>query len=321
MVRRLVPVILCVLAAACSNSGSSSKTASTVAPATSAATGSTAATTTGSITPITTSSTTPVTTAALPAVLQPVSFATLDEGAGSPRGFAQGAHETHVATDPEWASFWPTHSNTRLPRVDFSSDCVVGTFMGQMSGGSHTTQIVGVSRDTNSDDLHATVREFRLGAWKPNTRNLTSPFHLVTCDTAVSGQGTVTVDRQHLLDFETLAAGSDSALGANDPAYTGGLHVFRSGADFAVFYATVRPGVRPPRRRLPDANGRGRHGSLHCAVRQHGRNAPSPPRREDRRAARDLPREPLSRRRRPAAGHRDAVSDPARDPRHRDRSP
>jgi hypothetical protein len=229
MIRRSLPLILLALLAGCGHSSSSrasSSTASAVAATTSTSTG-------------------PVTTAAvIPANFQPVGFETLDVGSGS---LVQVADEAHIGTDADWTFFWPSHSQAALPpSVDFTSESVVGTFLGQIGGGSHFTRVINVDRDTNSDDLHAVVREFRLGAWKPNTRILTSPYHLVRCATAVSGQGALTVDRQTLLDFETIAAGSDSAIGAGDPTYTGGLEVFRDGAAFNAFFAQVRPSVRPP---------------------------------------------------------------------------
>lgn len=229
MIRQTLPLILLALLAGCghsSSSGSSSSSASAVAATTSTSTG-----------PVTTS-------VVIPANFERVGFETLDVGAGS---LVQVASETHVGTDADWTFFWPSHSQAALPpTVDFANESVVGTFLGRIGGGSHFTRVINVSRDTNSDDLHSVVREFRLGPWKPNTRILTSPFHLVRCETAVSGQGTLTVDRQTLLDFETIAAGSDSAIGAGDPTYTGGLEVFRDGAAFSAFYAQLRPSVRPP---------------------------------------------------------------------------
>lgn len=230
-------VLSALLIAGCGSSSSSQPTASTVASSTSASTTSVATTTSG----------TTVTTPPLPAAFQTVAFETLEEGQGSPRGFAQGAHEVQVATDADWTLFWPTHNtSTRPPRIDFSQETVIGSFMAQLGGQSHFTQVIGVERDTNSEDLRATVREFRLGAWKPNTRILTAPYHLVRCATAVDGTGTLSVERQTQLDYETFFSGSDSALGANDPAYTGGLHVLRDATAFATFLAQVRPGQRPP---------------------------------------------------------------------------
>jgi hypothetical protein len=204
-------------------------------------------------TPSTSTSTTAPTTTSTPppppppvANFQRVGWETVDVGSDSARGFSQGAHEDHVATAADWPFFWMTHSSATLPAIDFTSQSVVGTFMGQIGGGSHTTRIVNVWHDVNGDDLRALVREFRLAAWKPNTRNLTSPFHIVRCDAAVSGQGTLHVDRQTLLDFEVLTAGSDSAIGANDPTYQGGLQVFRDAASFGAFYALHQPNARPP---------------------------------------------------------------------------
>lgn len=230
-----------LLLAGCGSSSRSSKpAASTVASSTSAAT-----TTIASTTSTTAATTTPP--PPLPANFVPVSFETFEQGQGSPRGFAQGAHELHVATAADWTLFWPTHNtSSRPPRVDFSQETIVGSFMAQIGGQQHFTQVIGVERDANSEDLRATVREFRLGAWKPNTRILTAPYHLVRCETAVDGTGSLAVTRQTQLDFETLLAGSDSALGANDPTYKGGLHVFRDAGSFATFFAQVRPGQRPP---------------------------------------------------------------------------
>lgn len=232
-------VLSALLVAGCGNSSRSSKpAASTVASSTSATTTTVASTTT---------STTVVVLPPLPANFQPVSFETFEQGQGSPRGFAQGAHELQVATNADWTLFWPTHNtSSRPPLVDFSQDTIVGSFMAQIGGQQHFTQVIGVERDANSEDLHATVREFRLGAWKPNTRILTAPYHLVRCETAVDGTGTLDVTRQTQLDYETFLSGSDSALGANDPAYLGGLHVFRDGTTFAAFFAQVRPNQRPP---------------------------------------------------------------------------
>jgi hypothetical protein len=232
MIHRPLALALCLLAAGCGTNSSSSKSASTVGASTSA----------GSTTPVSTTST----TTPLPANFQLVGFETLDVGNDSPRGVAQGAHEVHVGTDADWAFFWPSHSQAQLPVVDFTQESVVGTFMGQMTSGVHNTRVINVSRDANSDDLHALVREFRMGAWRPQPSVLSSPFHLVRCASAVSGQGTLAVDRQANLDFEVLSAGSDSALGAGDPTYTGGLHVMRDAAALSTLYAQVLPGTRPP---------------------------------------------------------------------------
>ncbi|MBL4844099.1 MAG: hypothetical protein JKY65_01120 [Planctomycetes bacterium] len=239
--RTVLILALSALAFGCGNSRPSTPAAaSTVASSTSAST-TTIATSTSTVV------TTPPVVPPVPAQFEAVAFEVLDEGTNSLRGSAQGAHEVHVATDPDWTLFWPTHSaRTRPPVVDFSQESVVATFMGQISGGSHFTQVVNVSRDVNSDDLQALVREFRLGAWKPNIRILTTPFQIVRCATAVSGQGTLTIERQTQLDFETLTFGSVSEIGRNDPTYKGGLHVFRDAAAFNAFHVQVAPNQRPP---------------------------------------------------------------------------
>jgi hypothetical protein len=238
MSRHTLSLLVCALAAGCSG-GSRSGGATTAAPVTS---GSATAASTSSWS-FTNASPAPT---PLPPSFQLVGSDTLEAGSSSPRGVAQGDHEVHVATDTDWASFWPTHSGAVLPAVDFSQESVVGAFLGQISGTENWTRVIHVARDLNSDDLRARVRSFRRGPWRPVVRVLTSPFHLVRVDSAVSGQGALLVDRQTQLDFEVIAAGPNSALGAGDPTYPGGLRVIRDGADFNAFFAQIQPGVRPP---------------------------------------------------------------------------
>lgn len=236
MRRSSLSLIVCLLAAGCGGEYEDPGAASTSGGSTSG--GSTGGGSTGG------GSTT------LPPVpnQQLVAIETVDVGDDSPRGAAQGAHELHVATDSDWAFVWTTHSQAALPQVDFTQESVVGTFMGPMNPGAQFTRVINVSRNVNSDDLHAVVREFRPGAWwsPPLVPVGESPFHLVRCATAVSGQGALTVSRQTLLDFTPLRAGSDSALGAGDPTYAGGVHVARDDAALSALFAQVLPGVRPP---------------------------------------------------------------------------
>lgn len=229
--------LVCVVAG-CSKSERSSTNTTGVASTTTA--------TTGSIGSVTSSSSgTTATTTPPPPSFQAVSFDVLEEGQSTLRA-GLGAHEVHVATDSDWAAFWPTHATTRPPVVDFTQSCVIGTFMGQVNTGGYSTEVINVWRDTNSDDLRVLVRSFRPGDWRPVPSVITSPFQLVECETVVTGQGSLAAGRQALLDFETLAAGSNSALGAGNPAYTGGLYVFRDDAAYTAFYAQIQPGVRPP---------------------------------------------------------------------------
>jgi len=223
----------------CSTSERSSSSTTGVASTTTATTGSVGSVTSSS------SGTSATTTPPPPPSYQAVGFDVLDEGQSTLRA-GLGAHEVQVGNDADWAAFWPTHASTRPPAVDFTQACVVGTFMGQVNTGGYATEVINVWRDANSEDLRALVRSFRPGDWRPVPSVITSPYQLVECDTAVTGQGSLTIGRQALLDFETLAAGSNSALGAGNPAYPGGLYVFRDDAAYTAFYAQIQPGVRPP---------------------------------------------------------------------------
>lgn len=196
--------------------------------------------------PVTSATPGPTTTAAPTPSFQAVAFETIDRGSDSPRGVALGAHEVVAATAPDWAALWASHDPGPLPALDPSRECVVATFLGPISGGSHTTEVVGLWRDVHGADLRALVRELRLAPWKINTANLTSPFHLVRGATSVARGGALSVARQDALDFDVLEAGSDSAIGANDPAYTGELALLRDAGALATFYARHRPGAAPP---------------------------------------------------------------------------
>jgi hypothetical protein len=196
--------------------------------------------------PVTSATPGPTTTAAPTPSFQAVAFETIDLGSDSPRGVALGAHEVVAANGPDWAALWASHDPGALPALDPARECVVATFLGPISGGSHRTEVVGVWRDARGDDLRALVREARLAPWKVNTANLTSPFHLVRCATSVARGGALSVARQDALDFDVLEAGSDSAIGANDPAYTGELALLRDAGALATFYARHRPGAAPP---------------------------------------------------------------------------
>jgi hypothetical protein len=197
--------------------------------------------------PVTSATPGPTTTATPTPSFQAVAFETIDRGSDSPRGVTLGAHEVVAATAADWAAVWASHAPGALPALDPSRECVVATFLGPISGGSHGTEVVRVWRDVRGGrDLRALVREFRLAPWKINTANLTSPFHLVRCAASVIPGGALSVARQDALDFDVLEAGSDSAIGANDPAYTGELALLRDAGALATFYARHRPGAAPP---------------------------------------------------------------------------
>ncbi|MEZ6189268.1 MAG: hypothetical protein R3F62_30230, partial [Planctomycetota bacterium] len=192
MFRPLLVAAVGCLAVGCGSSRS------TVGSTTSAAVSSTSGTSVGSSTPAPTTSTPPQ-----PAAFQLVSWETVDQGVQSPRGQTLGAHELQVASDADWRAFWPTHSAQPAPSVDFAQRSVVGSFMALTPGSTNHTSVLWVERDANSDDLRVLVREHRLGPWAASTvRVTTAPFHLVSVDTPVSGQGTLAVERQALLDME-----------------------------------------------------------------------------------------------------------------------
>jgi hypothetical protein len=192
---------------------------------------------TPSITPVTTS------TPAYTPVFAAVDFSPLDRGAGTPTTTAYGAYEELFTDATAFYAFWTAHTPAlTMPIIDFSKECVLGAFLGFMSGGSHTTEVIAVEGEAQGQGVRAVIREFRLAPWKPNTKQLTSPFHVVRCATTVAAGAPVLVRRQHLLDFEKIESGSLSAIGANDPTYQGELVLIDNKTDLADFYARHNPG-------------------------------------------------------------------------------
>ena len=56
----------------------------------------------------------------------------------------QSAKQVTVRTDAEWNALWKDHAPTaRMPAVDFTSDMVVGIFLGSKPSSGHGVEIVG----------------------------------------------------------------------------------------------------------------------------------------------------------------------------------
>jgi len=178
-----------------------------------------------------------------PMSLEPISFNSFQQGPGSL--YMPASPEQILFSDiGSFSAFWVKHSTTRPRFVDFRKQSAIAAFLGKIGGSHHKVDIVQVSREPGGKDFYAVVREFRYGHWKPNTKQLGSPFHIVEVDTPALGS--MLVKREQVLDFEVISAGSQSAIGKGDPSFKGSLEVFRDAPSFTTFYDRHAPGHQPP---------------------------------------------------------------------------
>jgi hypothetical protein len=83
-----------------------------------------------------------------------------------------------VRTPGEFATLWKSHANDRkMPEVDFTSNMVVGIFLGSRPTGGYGAEIVSAQPEGNT--LVVKYKETRPGRGSMTAQVLTSPFHLV----------------------------------------------------------------------------------------------------------------------------------------------
>jgi len=83
-----------------------------------------------------------------------------------------------VRTPDEFATLWKSHANDRkMPEVDFTTNMVVGIFLGSRPTGGYGAEIVSAQPEGNT--LVVKYKETRPGRGMMTAQVLTSPFHLV----------------------------------------------------------------------------------------------------------------------------------------------
>jgi hypothetical protein len=109
------------------------------------------------------------------AAAAPVTMKSVDKGSMS----AIDAQRQVIARAPdEFATLWKSHANDRkMPDVDFSSNMVVGIFLGTRPTGGYGAEIVSAQPDGGT--LIVKYKETRPGRGSMTAQVLTSPFHLV----------------------------------------------------------------------------------------------------------------------------------------------
>ncbi len=138
-------------------------------------------------------------------------------------------------TQAQWDALWAAHAGGAAPQVGFPATAVLSVFEGVWPTAGHGVEVVRVDRDDRTGDLYPLVRLQEPGTWRVLPQVVTSPFHMVAVAAPVQG-ARVVVRPQRLLDFETIDAGGQSAIGANDPTYAGELLVLRDPAALAAFW-------------------------------------------------------------------------------------
>ena len=83
-----------------------------------------------------------------------------------------------VRTPEEFATLWKSHANDRkMPEVDFTSNMVVGIFLGSRPTAGYGVEIV--SAQPEGGALVVKYKETRPSRGMMTAQVLTSPFHLV----------------------------------------------------------------------------------------------------------------------------------------------
>ena len=89
------------------------------------------------------------------------------------------AKQVIVRTPAEWAMLWKDHSpKDKLPAVDFTTNMVVGIFLGTKPSAGHGVEIVGVR--TQDKDLIVEYVQKQPGRGVMAAQILIEPYHLVS---------------------------------------------------------------------------------------------------------------------------------------------
>jgi hypothetical protein len=96
-----------------------------------------------------------------------------------PMSAIEAQRQVVVRTPEEFATLWKSHANDRkMPEVDFTSNMLVGIFLGSRPTGGYSAEIVSAQPEGNT--LVVKYKETRPGRGMMTAQVLTSPFHLVT---------------------------------------------------------------------------------------------------------------------------------------------
>jgi hypothetical protein len=113
--------------------------------------------------------------AALLWVMAPVALTTLDKGSQSN---VDEGRQVSIRTEQEWTRLWQQHKPDRpKPAVDFSTQMVLGVFMGSRSTGGFAVEILGASEAGG-----ALIVQYRETIPQPGAitaQVISSPYHLV----------------------------------------------------------------------------------------------------------------------------------------------
>jgi hypothetical protein len=114
-------------------------------------------------------------TAMMSAQVSPPAFTTLAKGDMSGQ---QMTKQVTVRTAAEWQALWKDHAPIeKMPSVDFTTDMVVGIFLGSKPSAGHSVEIVGVR--TDEKELVVEYVQKQPGRGTMAAQILTEPFHLV----------------------------------------------------------------------------------------------------------------------------------------------
>lgn len=109
------------------------------------------------------------------AAATPATMKTVDKGSMSA---IDAQRQVILRTPAEFATFWKSHANDRkMPDVDFTSNMVVGIFVGSRPTGGYGVEIV--SAQPEGGTLIVKYKETRPGRGSMTAQVLTAPYHLV----------------------------------------------------------------------------------------------------------------------------------------------
>ena len=109
------------------------------------------------------------------AAATPATMKTVDKGSMSA---IDAQRQVIVRTPEEFAALWKAHANDRkMPDVDFSTNMVVGIFLGTRPTGGYGAEIV--SAQPEGGTLIVKYKETRPGRGSMTAQVLTAPYHFV----------------------------------------------------------------------------------------------------------------------------------------------
>ena len=104
-----------------------------------------------------------------------ISFTTIAKGDASDQ---QTSRQAVARTLADWQALWKAHSpNEKLPVVDFTSNMVVGLFLGTKPSDGYEVEIVGAKTDGDALVIEYVQRQPKRGM--VSAQILTQPYHLI----------------------------------------------------------------------------------------------------------------------------------------------